>query len=122
MREKLAKKFDLNQREKYKATFERFGKKAGYKGDIKTILLIDVVDQLHKIVASHLWMDCGKQFEKLDLKEGDMIQFFARPKVYEKGYRGHNGLEEEGYQTIDYGLCYPSRATRLTQKYIINTN
>lgn len=114
MREELANKFTLNQREKFKATFKKYGKRSGYKGDIKTVLLIEVVDQNHKLIASHLWMDCGKGFDKLSLKEGDMIQFYARPKSYMKGYQGY-----DGHQTIDYGLSYPSKVVKLTQKYII---
>ena len=85
MRKILAEKFKLNQREKYKATFKRFGLKNGYKGDIKTVLLIDVIDQYHKLVASHLWMNCGKEFDKLELNEGEFVQFYARVKIYEKG-------------------------------------
>ena len=119
MRKKLAEKSKLNQREKYKATLKRFGIRNGYKGEIKTVLLFDVVDQGHKLVASHLWMDCGKQFDKLSLKEGDKIQFYARIKIYEKGYQGYNGFGEKGFQSIDYGLSYPSRVAKLTQEYIV---
>jgi len=118
MREELSNKFKQNQREKYKATFIRFGKRNGYKGDI-TILLIDVIDQSHKLIALHLWMNCGKQFEKLNLKKGDMIQFFARPKIYEKGYQGYDEFGEKGCLTIDYGLSYPTKIMKLIQKYAI---
>lgn len=119
LRKKLAEKFKINQREKYKAIFTRFGTRNGYKGDIKTVLLLDVIDRYHKLVTSHLWMDCGKQFDKLQLKEGDFVQFYARVKIYEKGYQGYNEFGENGFQTIDYGLCYPSKVVKLTQKYII---
>lgn len=119
MRKKLAQKFEYNQREKFKAIFKRFGIRSGYKGDIRTILLTDVVDQLHNLVADHLWIDCGKQFDKLNLKEDDMVQFFARPKIYQKGYEGYNEFGEKGFAKIDYGLCYPSKVSKLTQKYNI---
>lgn len=119
MREKLAEKIKFNQREKYKATFERFGIRSGYKGDIKTVLLLDVIDQNHNLITSHLWMDCGKRFDKLQLKEGDFVQFYARVKTYEKGYQGYNEYGEEGFSTIDYGLSYPSKVVILSQKYII---
>ena len=65
MRKQLADKFD--HREKYKAIFIRFGIKNGYKGPIKTVLLADIVDQVHNLITDHLWMDCGKQFDKLQL-------------------------------------------------------
>ncbi len=119
MRQKLAAKFKMNEREKYKATFERFGIRSGYKGDIKTVLLLDIIDRNHNLVTSHLWMDCGKQFDKLQLKGGDFVQFYARVKTYEKGYKGYNEYGEEGFSTIDYGLCYPSKVVKLSQKYII---
>ena len=119
MREKLAEKMKLNEREKYKATFERFGIRTGYKGDIKTVLLLDIIDQNHNLVTSHLWMDCGKRFDKLQLKEGDFVQFYARVKTYEKGYQGYNEYGEEGFSTIDYGLCFPSKVDKLSQKYSI---
>jgi len=119
LRQKLAEKFNVNEREKYKATFERFGIRSGYKGDIQTVLLLDVIDRNHNLVTSHLWMDCGKQFDKLKLKEGDFVQFYARVKIYEKGYQGYNEFGEEGWTSIDYGLCYPSKVAKLSQKYII---
>ncbi len=122
LRTKLAEGFNQNQREKYKATFKRFGIRSGYKGDIKTVLLIDVVDRYHRLITSHLWMDCGKQFDKLKLKEDDKVQFFARVKIYEKGYLGYDELGDMGFPTIDYGLSYPSKVVKLTQKYKIKEN
>ncbi len=119
MRKKLAERFKLNQREKYKATFKRFGIRSGYKGAIETVLLIDVIDKYHRLITSHLWMDCGKQFDKLKLKEGDMVQFNARVKVYEKGYLGYDEIGDKAFPTIDYGLSYPSKVVKLTQKYKI---
>lgn len=119
MRKQLAEKFKFNEREKYKATFKRFGIRSGYKGDLKTVLLIDVIDQNHKLITSHLWMDCGKQFDKLQLIEGDFVQFYARIKIYEKGYQGYDEYGEKGFSSIDYGLCYPSKVAKLSQKYII---
>ncbi|KKM47404.1 hypothetical protein LCGC14_1558720 [marine sediment metagenome] len=119
LRKILAEKFKLNQREKYKATFKRFGVKNGYKGDTKTVLLLDVVDQNHKLVASHLWMNCGKRFDKLQLEEGDFVQFYARVKIYGKRYQGYDEYGVHGSLSIDYGLCYPSKVVKLSQKYII---
>jgi len=100
LRKKLADKFKINEREKYKATFTRFGMKSGYKGPIKTVLLADVIDRNHKLVTSHLWMDCGKQFDKLQLEEGDFVQFYARVKIYEKGYQGYDEYGEKGFSTF----------------------
>lgn len=118
MREELKKKLKANKREPFKATFERFGKRKGYKYPLKTICLNDIVDRRTLLVTDHLWMDCGKTFDSLKLIEGDKIQFDARPKVYEKGYEGVNDYGEECFTTIDYGLCYPSKAKKI-KNYII---
>jgi hypothetical protein len=123
MRQILKERFERNPKEryKYKATFERFGKREGYKGWIKTVLLADLIDgRTHKLISDHLWMDCGKRFDKLDLTNGDMIQFEARTKIYKKGYEGYNEFGEKCYATIDYGLSYPSKIVKLSLSYIIN--
>lgn len=120
MRKELEKKFKSNQREKYKATFERFGSRSGYKDKtIKTVLLKKIADKTGKEVADHLWMDVGKRLDKLNLKEEDMIQFFARVKIYEKGYQGDNDFGEKEFLEIDYGLSYPSQVYKLQHEYII---
>jgi len=120
IRERLKKKYDNgNKREKYKATFKRFGTRSGYKGEVRTILLIDIVDQRHFLVASHIWLDCGKQFDKINLIEGDRVQFHARVKIYEKGYAGYDEFGEKGFTTFDYGLSYPSKVSKLHHEYNI---
>jgi len=111
MRKVLARKYQTNKRETYKATFVRFGKRSNYKyGDKKTILLENVVDNRGFLVADHLWMDCGKQFDKIGLRKGDKFRFDARVKIYVKGY------EKDRF---DYGLSYPSKIFKLSLPYVI---
>ena len=120
MREILKDRLKTNQRYKYKAIFCRFGQRDGYKGVIKTVLLLLIVDAVNgNLVCDHIWLDCGKQFDKLKLKEGNQIRFFARSKSYEKGYKGVNEYGEEGFTQIEYGLAYPSKVVKLTVKYKI---
>jgi len=54
----------------------------------QTALVRNVCDQAGKVVADHAWLDRTKQWETLDLRAGDMVQFRARVKAYYKGYKG----------------------------------
>ena len=103
MRNKL-KKLEGN-RFTVTATFERFGTKSSWgAGHLKTILLKDVTKD-ESIITDHIWFTCGKTFENLDLTEGDIIQFDARVKTYNKGLRDE--------RTIDYKLSNPTKAIKL---------
>jgi hypothetical protein len=112
MRKILKKRFERkNKRHKYKATFQRFGSRTSYKWQKKTILLTDLIDgRTHKFIADHIWLDCGKKFDEIKIEKGDNIQFYARVKIYEKGYET---------KTIDYGLAYPSKVNKLRIPYNI---
>jgi hypothetical protein len=86
MRKNLADKIGL--RKKFKATFTRFGKKINYNGytDI-TVLLTNIEDtETNSLVTDHHWFAFTKGFEKAQLKEGAVIEFEARVKMYKKGY------------------------------------
>jgi hypothetical protein len=103
MRTKLAKY--NGQRRRFEGTFERFGTKAGYKGPEKTLVLLNVVDVLtREEVCDHLWFTVGKQLDKLDLREKEIIRFDARVTSYLKGYV-HRG---EDNRELDYRLSYPT--------------
>jgi len=112
MREKLGKY--LGKRRTFQGIFKRFGSKSGYKGPVKTILVINLTDFITKeILADHLWFTCGKQFDSLDLQEGELVQFDARVTEYLKGYQGTNEYGEEGFQELDYRLSFPTRVYKL---------
>jgi hypothetical protein len=112
MREKLGKY--LGKRRTFQGVFKRFGSKAGYKGPVKTVLVVNLIDFVTKeILTNHLWFTCGKRFDKLDLQEGELVQFDARVTEYLKGYQGRNEFGEEGFQELDYRLSFPTRVRKL---------
>jgi hypothetical protein len=117
MREKLEK---LNgARRRFQGVFVRFGKKAGYRDVLTTILLRDVVDlSSKKVVTDHLWFTMGKQFERLGLKEGDIVRFDARVTEYEKGYKGRRDDEDfDDFKPLerDYRLSFPTKFVKVVQ-------
>jgi len=105
----------LNEvRATFTGTFERLGIKNGYYGPEKTLLLKDVKDSEGKIVTDHLWFNFTKGFQSANLAEGDIVQFDARVKEYEKGYKGR---KESVYSEIteDYKLSFPTKVKNLKQ-------
>lgn len=97
----------------FKGVFVRKGTKNGYKGPEETLLLKDITDQCDKKLTDHLWFNYTKGFEKLgELKEGDLIQFNARCKEYEKGYKGYR---YDVYKPIelDYKLSHPTKIIKI---------
>ncbi|MEA3423127.1 MAG: hypothetical protein U9Q80_04995 [Bacillota bacterium] len=103
-------------RGKFSGVFVRKGIKNGYKGQLETILLKDIVDSNKKIVANHLWFNYTKGFISLGkLEEGDVIEFNARVKVYEKGYQGFKE-DVPNWLEYDYKLSHPSKVVRMDFK------
>lgn len=103
----------LEEREGYRGTFigkfSRKGFKNGYRGPEETILLTEIKDMDGNYITNHLWFNYTKGFQKLgELKEGDLIQFDARSKMYIKGYKGYR---TDIYCPLreDYKLSHPSK-------------
>lgn len=114
MREKLGK--FLGERRTFQGVFERFGSKSGYKGPVKTVLIVNLIDFVTKeVLTDHLWFTCGKRFDCLDLQEGELVQFDARVTEYLKGYQGgEEGSYEDVYgQELDYRLSFPTKVYKL---------
>jgi hypothetical protein len=110
MRFKLAQY--KGQRRRFEGTFERFGIKSGYKGPLRTLVLLKVVDVLtREEVCDHLWFTVGKQLDRLDLKEGDIIRFDARVTRYLKGYVHR----DEDNREVDYRLSFPNKFVKMNQ-------
>lgn len=98
-------------REKFSATFRRFGTKLGYNGGVETtVLLVEIKDSQGNLVAGHLWFNYTKGFQNLSLKEGDIVQFEARVSDYLKGYISDECVDE---RTVDYRLSYPTRLKKI---------
>jgi hypothetical protein len=113
MRKELAS--SEGERKKFRAQFSRFGKKTNYKGySEETILLKGVVDvEKNDVVADHLWFSLTKSFEKLSLKEGVMVEFEARVKVYHKGYV--NPRYKINNNKKDFKLSHPTKIIMISQ-------
>jgi hypothetical protein len=106
MRKNLEDK--IGQRKKFRAVFSRFGKKINYSGytDI-TVLLTNILDiQTNSVVTDHHWFGFTKGFEKAQLKEGALIEFEARVKMYKKGYV--NRKLSINKRQLDYKLSHPT--------------
>lgn len=107
MRDKL-RRITCAERHRFTATFDRFGKKTGWNGaDERTVLLVDV-KLGGNVVADHLWFKSGKQFDALDLKRGDEVEFNARVSSYMKGYRGYRDDVYDKPVQKDYKLSFPT--------------
>ena len=102
-----------NERQIFTGTFVRFGEKTGYKGPVSTVLLKDIYDNKEKLLTDHLWFNLTKGFDKLRMKEGDIIEFYARVKRYEKGYRGQRDDVYVPHE-MDYKLSHPSKLRKIT--------
>ena len=107
MRKLLSK--EEGKRKKFKAVFERIGKKVNYKGySEETILLKDVIDlEINQVVTDHIWFLFSKGFEKLYPKTGMIIEFEARVKEYRKGYI--NKSLKINQSKTDYKLSHPTK-------------
>jgi hypothetical protein len=109
MRKQLAK--DVGIRKKFRAVFDRLGKKTNFKGySEETILLKDIHDtESNKMVTNHLWFSYTKGFQQLTLSPGMTIEFEARVKEYKKGYVNKSiGINQ---LKMDYKLSHPTRIT-----------
>ena len=112
------------QRVTFRADFSRVGKKTSHfrlngrvvSKEVKTILLLNVLDSVNRPVCDHIWFTMGKQFEDLKLKEGDRVQFDAESVPYTKGYAGWRDGEDLPDLETDYKLRLPTRVKRLTQE------
>jgi hypothetical protein len=105
------------QRKRFAGVFVRFGKKSAFRGpDKTTILLGDIVSlETGSVVTEHLWFNETEGFKALyPLTPGEVLEFDARVKSYEKGYRGH--IEEKAiYAPLpsrDYKLSHPTKIQR----------
>jgi hypothetical protein len=107
IRKRLAAEEGL--RKGFRAVFSRFGKKVNYKGySEETLLFINITDiETGAVLADHLWFSFTKGFEKLELKEGVIVEFEARVRDYSKGYVNKKyGINK---RRQDYKLSHPTK-------------
>lgn len=115
MREKL-KQFDGN-RQRFIATFVRFGVKKGWQGRrVKTYLFEGIMNDKQQEICDHIWLSEMKSLEVLNLQPGDKICFDARVKTYTKGYKGRRDEYDDGFETKpiekDYKLSHPNNIVK----------
>ena len=112
MREELGK-IGSEERHVFTGRFERTGWKAGYKGPMETVLLLDIRDAEGNPVTDHLWFNLTNGFRDANIEPGDEVQFSARVQSYVKGYFGRR---EDVWCPIqnDYKLSYPSKVKKLS--------
>ena len=74
--------------------------------------MVNVKDENEKEVADHIWFRCTKGFEAIKpLLEGNIIEFFARVKPYDKGYVNNRNFVDE--RTLDYKLNHPTKMRKI---------
>ena len=89
------------------ADISGFGKKQFKDHQSPTILLKNVrLLESGKCVTDHLWFGLGKSWE--GFKAGDSVQFEARVKEYEKGYKGKRDVSNAPIRK-DYKLERPTK-------------
>lgn len=113
MRKKLAEQAE--ERKTFRAVLSRFGKKTNYKGFSEdTLLFTQVVDvAMKQVVSDHVWFTYSKAFESLSLKPGDLVEFDARIKAYQKGYVNRSlGFHKK---TEDYKLSHPTKLKKIKE-------
>ena len=100
------------ERATFLGTFERMGSKRGWMGDEPTMLLKDIRTPAGEPICDHLWFNLTKSFAELALQPGDVVQFDARVKEYEKGYKGRR---EDVYVPVerDYKLSHPTKVRKV---------
>jgi len=96
------------QRLRFKGTFVRTGIATYGVHERETVLLKDIVCTTRKeMKCDHMWFNYTKQFQSLNLKEEDVVEFDARVAPYIKGYVNNRHFVDE--REIDFKLNYPTK-------------
>lgn len=65
----------------FTGTFEKFDTKAEWIRNTQTVIFLkDIKDKNGNIISEHSEVDLTKGFERLHLKQGDIVQFSAMVK------------------------------------------
>jgi len=98
------------------AMVERFGCRARFSDVFEETLLLRNVRTIDGVLlADHLWLFMGARFGAVDPQPGDVLCFTARvrPYVKHKLVSRRNGRLQRIRHTLDYGLNYPTRVSKL---------
>lgn len=115
MREKLAAL--EGKRAVFRGVFQRFGSRPAFKGPPKiTVLLVNVQDGSGREMCDHVWFTQGEQMRRLMLEAGDVLEFSATVKRYQKGYRGRREDVDVDPAKVDFGLSWPAKVRVVTRR------
>ena len=113
MRNQLKKM--VEERAQFTGTFERFGTKRGWRGQIEsTILLVNIKDENGRIVEKFAWFNVGKRFKALILRKGYVVSFSA--KVEKCLRENYDSYTEDCKKSSFYKLVNPTKIA------VISTN
>jgi hypothetical protein len=89
-----------NARRVFRGTFQGFSRKHMRQEFEWTLILKNITDKDGNVLTDHLWFNLNKEFDKLNLKDGDRVEFSARVVEYVKGRKNVSKKNKE----IDYKL------------------
>ena len=99
----------LNKRARFIAKIKRFDKKEGYSGMVRITCLQDIcLIDTTKVLATDIWLNCGKWSETL--KVGDNISFDAKVVP---GKERSWGVDDSKYNSIIDGKYKLQRITKV---------
>jgi hypothetical protein len=106
-----------NARRVFRGTFSGFGRKKRAQELVWTIILKNITDKDGNILTDHLWFNLNKEFDKLNLREGDRIEFSARVVEYVKGKRKRALVSSEKDYALDLIKGVRKLPSAETEKY-----
>ena len=75
----------------FRGTFAKCGHRYGGKHYCSTILLINITTVEGALLTDHVWFDFTRIFERLELRQGDIVEFVATISPYwKKGALRHH--------------------------------
>jgi hypothetical protein len=86
-----------NLRRVFSATVDRFGRRninRLNKDVVWTIVLKNITDKDGNLITDHLWLNLTKEFDKLNIREGDRVEFSARVVEYYKSKHGSSSEKD----------------------------
>lgn len=81
----------------FSATVDRFGRRnvnRHNKDVVWTIVLKNITDKDGNLITDHLWLNLTKEFDKLNVREGDRLEFSARVVEYYKNKHGSSSEKD----------------------------
>lgn len=90
-----------NERRMFRGTFGGFSRRRKSQEFVWTLILKNITDKEGNLLTDHLWFNLNKEFDKLNLREGDRVEFSARVVEYAKGRAKKRNEKRETDYTLD---------------------